>query len=135
MPAQGANQGRVWQVWQQVPARQVGARNVRLEGLAQVRKFLQMREPAREYSTKVVIWSTAVEQVAHVGEVAREQAQWHISGRPLLSQRQVSLGSVGRAHACFVGQVAQILYGGHQLFEPSGGNEVPGKMIPQVGFI
>src|SRR5436309_15556715 len=111
MPTQRANQGRVWQVWQRVPAGQVWARDVRLEGLAQVREFLQVHEAAREDGSKVVIGATAVEQVAHVDEVALEQTQWHIGARPLLSERQVSLGSVSSARECFVGQVAQILHG------------------------
>src|SRR5436309_15223150 len=106
MPAQGANQGRVWQVWQQVPACQVWARNVRFECLAQVREFLQVHEAAREDGSNFVKGAAAVEQMAHVGEVAPEQAQWHISGRPLLSERQVSLGSVSSARECFVCQVA-----------------------------
>src|SRR5260370_1223779 len=59
VPAQRANQCRVWQVWQRVPACQVWARNVLLECLAQVREFLQMREPAVEDSSKVVISATA----------------------------------------------------------------------------
>src|SRR5437660_1352870 len=70
MSTQRANQCRVWQVLQQVPACQVWARNVRLECLAQVREFWQVHEAAREDSSKVVIAATAVEQVAHVGEVA-----------------------------------------------------------------
>src|SRR6266702_3938210 len=41
MPAQCANQGRVWQVWQWVPACQVGARNVRLERLAEIARILR----------------------------------------------------------------------------------------------
>ena len=64
-----------------------------------------------------------------------EQAQWHIRGHPLLSKRQVSLSSVGRAHECFVCQVAQILHGGNQLCKSPGSDEVLGEMIPQVGFI
>ena len=61
MPTQRANQCRVWQVWQQVPACQVWSRNVLLECLAQVREFLQMHESAIEDSSNVVISSTAVE--------------------------------------------------------------------------
>src|SRR5437588_12923720 len=118
-----------------MPACQERARNLLLEGLAQVREFFQVYESAREDGSKVGIGATAVEQVAHVGEVALEQAQWHIGGRLLLNKRQVSLGCVGSARECFVGQVAQIFHGGNQLFEPSGSYEVIGEVIPQVGFL
>src|SRR5438093_154844 len=64
MPAQRANQCRVWQVWQRVPACQVWSRNVLLEGLAQVREIFQVHEPAQEDGSKIVICSTEVEQVA-----------------------------------------------------------------------
>ena len=135
MPEQRAHPCWVWQIWQQVPACQEWARNVRLEGLAQVREFLQVHEAAREEGSNLVICSTAVEQVAHVSEVAREQAQGHISGYLLLSKRQVSLSCVGSSRECFVDQVAQILHGGHQLCKPGSLGEVPGEVIPQVGFI
>src|ERR1051326_2842787 len=94
-----------------------------------------MHETAREDGSKVVICSTAVEQMAHVGEVALEQVQRYISGQLLLSEGQVGLDSVDSAHECFVSQVAQILHSDNQLFNSPGGGEVSGEMIPQVGFI
>src|SRR5260221_694636 len=130
MPAQRANQRRVRQVRQRVPACQVWARSIPLECLAQFREFFYMYESAVEDGSKIVICSTAVEQVAHVGEVALKQAQWHIGGHPVLSERQVSLGSVRSARECFGGQVAQILYSGNQFCKPSGSNEVLCEMIP-----
>src|SRR5579864_4958096 len=130
MPTQCANQGRVWQVWQLVPACQVWSGNVPLECLAQVREFLQVHEATIEDRSKIMIGSTAIEQMAHIGEVVCEQAQWHISGHPLLSKRQVSLGSVCLTHQCFVGQVTQILHGGNQFRKSSGSDEVLCEMIP-----
>ena len=94
-----------------------------------------MHESAVEDGSKVVVGATSVEQVAHVREVAPEQAQWQIGGYPLRSLGQVSLGSVRLANECFVCQVAQIRHGGNQFFKPPGNGEVPGKMIPQIGFI
>src|SRR5437667_11351256 len=105
MPAQRADQcwvWQIWQIWQQVPACQVWSRNVLLEGLAQVREILQMHESTVEDSSNFMIRVTAIEQMAHVGEVAREQAQWHITGHLLLSKRQVSLSSICCARKCFV---------------------------------
>ena len=89
-----------------------------------------MHETTIEDRSKVMIGVTAVEQMAHVGEVALKQAQWHISGHLLLSKRQVSLGSVRSARECFGGQVAQILHRGNQFCKPSGSNEVLCEMIP-----
>src|SRR6266702_5144219 len=95
-----------------------------------------MHESAVEDGSNVVIGATAIEQMDHVSEVAREQAQWNIIGHLLLSKRQISLGSVRIVlDECFVGQVAQILHGGNKLFKSGGLNEVPSEMIPQVGFI
>src|SRR6266480_6764544 len=114
MPAQRADQCWVWQVWQQVPAGQVWSRNVLLECLAKARELFQISESTIDDRSKVVICSTAIEQMAHVGEVAREQAQWYIIGHLLLSKRQVSLSNVRIVlDECFVGQVAQILHGGN----------------------
>ncbi len=72
-------------------------------------KCLRVRAVARASyrgQRNFVISVTAVEQVAHVGEVAREQVQWQISWHSLLSESQVSLGSIDSAHECFLGQVA-----------------------------
>ena len=44
--AEDVLQETFWQVWERVPAGQVGARNVLFEGLAQVREFLQVHKPA-----------------------------------------------------------------------------------------
>src|SRR6266566_856776 len=95
-----------------------------------------MHESAVEDGSNVVIGATAIEQMDHVSEVAREQAQWNIIGHLLLSKRQISLGSVRIVlDECFVGQVAQILHGGNKLFKSGGLDEMLGEVIPQVGFI
>jgi hypothetical protein len=72
-----------------------------------------MCESAQEDWSNLLKRATTVEQVTHVGEVAREQVQCYIRGHLLLSKRQVSLNSVGRACERFVSQVAQILHGGN----------------------
>ena len=72
----------------------------------------------------------------HISKVACEQVDLYISGRLMLSERQVSLGSIRIVlEECFVHQVAKILHGVNQFFKSSGSNKVPGKMIPHVGFV